>query len=129
VQKFKKSSGVKGLREILTRGRKSSRQVQDLKMECIWKNKNKLCPFKKLYVLYKSCLKTFGSHLVEADLKVTSGEGKEKNDTLITNATENGRYAEPLVNTKSLKIVQRHPNDTARLIPHQESQNKYTNCD
>jgi hypothetical protein len=47
-------------------------------MECIWKNKNKLCPFKKLYVFYKSCLKTFALHLVEADLKVTSGEGEEK---------------------------------------------------
>jgi hypothetical protein len=46
-------------------------------------------------------------------------KGKKKNDTLITNATEGGSYAAPLVNTKSLKIVQRHPNDTARLIPHQ----------
>ena len=28
------------------------------------KNKNKLCPYKKLSVFYNSCLKTFGSHLV-----------------------------------------------------------------
>jgi hypothetical protein len=34
------------------------------KEECVLKNKNKLCPFKKLSVFYKSCLKTFGSHLV-----------------------------------------------------------------
>jgi hypothetical protein len=32
--------------------------------ECILKNKNKLCPYKKLSVLYNTCLKTFGSHLV-----------------------------------------------------------------
>jgi len=28
------------------------------------KNKNKLCPHKKLSVFYNTCLKTFGSHLV-----------------------------------------------------------------
>jgi hypothetical protein len=28
------------------------------------KNKNKLCPFKKLSVFYNNGLKTFGSHLV-----------------------------------------------------------------
>jgi len=28
------------------------------------KNKNKSYPYKKLSVFYKSCLKTFGSHLV-----------------------------------------------------------------
>jgi hypothetical protein len=40
--------------------------VQDLKIkeECILKSKNKLCLFKKLSVFYKSCLKTFVSHLV-----------------------------------------------------------------
>ena len=32
--------------------------------ECILKNKNKLCPYKKLSVFYNTCLKTFGSHLV-----------------------------------------------------------------
>jgi hypothetical protein len=61
------------LKEILTWGRESSRQVQDLKIvqtnvltkeECILKNKNKFYPFKKLCVFYNSCLKTFASHLV-----------------------------------------------------------------
>ena len=32
--------------------------------ECSLKNKNKSCPYKKLRVLYNSCLQTFGSHLV-----------------------------------------------------------------
>ena len=35
-----------------------------IKEECIFKNKNKSCPYKKLSVFYNSCLKTFGSHLV-----------------------------------------------------------------
>jgi hypothetical protein len=35
-----------------------------VKEECILKSKNKLCLFNKLPVFYKSCLKTFGSHLV-----------------------------------------------------------------
>jgi len=35
-----------------------------IKEECILKNKNKSCPYKKLSVFYNSCLKTFGSHLV-----------------------------------------------------------------
>ena len=35
-----------------------------IREECILKNKNKLCPYKKLSVFYNSCLKTFGSHLV-----------------------------------------------------------------
>ena len=35
-----------------------------IKEECILKNKNKSCPYKKLSVVYNSCLKTFGSHLV-----------------------------------------------------------------
>jgi hypothetical protein len=35
-----------------------------IKEECILKNKNKLCPFKKLSMFYNSCLKTFRSHLV-----------------------------------------------------------------
>ena len=35
-----------------------------IKEECILKNKNKSFPYKKLSVFYKSCLKTFGSHLV-----------------------------------------------------------------
>jgi hypothetical protein len=61
----------------------------------------------------------WGCSEIEADLKVTNSEGEEKNDTLITNATENGRYAVSLVSTESLNIVQRHPNDTTRLIPHQ----------
>ena len=34
------------------------------KEECILKNKNKSCPYKKLSVFYNNCLKTFGSHLV-----------------------------------------------------------------
>jgi hypothetical protein len=49
--------------------------VQDLKLkerannllikeECILKNKNKVCPFKKSSVFYNRCLKTFGSQLV-----------------------------------------------------------------
>ena len=36
-----------------------------IKEECISKNKNKSCPYKKLSLSYNSCLKTFGSHLVE----------------------------------------------------------------
>ena len=32
--------------------------------ECILKNRNKSCPYKKLSVFYNSCLKIFGSHLV-----------------------------------------------------------------
>ena len=35
-----------------------------IKEECILKNKNKSCQYKKLSVFYNSCLKTFGSHLV-----------------------------------------------------------------
>jgi len=35
-----------------------------IKEECIMKNKNKSCPYMKLYVFYNSCLKTFGSYLV-----------------------------------------------------------------
>jgi len=35
-----------------------------IKEECILKNKNKSCPYKKLSLFYNSCLKTFGSHLV-----------------------------------------------------------------
>jgi hypothetical protein len=35
-----------------------------IREECILKNKNKLCPYKKLSVFYNTCLKTFGSHLV-----------------------------------------------------------------
>jgi hypothetical protein len=35
-----------------------------IKEGCILKNKNKLCPYKKLSVFYDTCLKTFGSHLV-----------------------------------------------------------------
>jgi hypothetical protein len=35
-----------------------------VKEVCILKNKNKLCPYKKLSMFYNSCLKTFGSHLV-----------------------------------------------------------------
>jgi hypothetical protein len=35
-----------------------------IKEECILKNKNILCLFKKLSVFYKSCLITLGSHLV-----------------------------------------------------------------
>jgi hypothetical protein len=35
-----------------------------IKEESILKNKYKLCTFKKLFVFYKNCLKTFGSHLV-----------------------------------------------------------------
>ena len=37
-----------------------------IKEECILKNKNKSCPYKKLSVFYNSCLKTFGSHLLVA---------------------------------------------------------------
>jgi hypothetical protein len=35
-----------------------------IKEERILKNKNKLCAYKKLCVFYNSCLKTFGSHLL-----------------------------------------------------------------
>jgi len=35
-----------------------------IKEECILKNKNKLCLYKKLSVFCNICLKTFGSHLV-----------------------------------------------------------------
>lgn len=52
-------------------------------------------------------------------MDVNSGEGEEKENTLIMNATENGRYAPSLVNTESLNNVQRHQNDTTRLNPHQ----------
>jgi hypothetical protein len=41
-----------------------------IKEECILKNKNKLCLYKKLSVFYTSCLKTFGSHLVYLNGKV-----------------------------------------------------------
>jgi hypothetical protein len=34
-----------------------------IKEECILKNKNKLCPYKKLFIFYNSCLKTFGPQL------------------------------------------------------------------
>jgi hypothetical protein len=40
--------------------------------ECILKNKNKLCPFKKLSVFYNSCLKTFGSYLVYSHAAVST---------------------------------------------------------
>ena len=36
-----------------------------IKEEYILKNKNKSCPYKKFSVFYNSCLKTFGSHLVQ----------------------------------------------------------------
>ena len=36
-----------------------------IKEECILKNKNKSSPYKKLFVFYNSCLKTFVSHLVK----------------------------------------------------------------
>ena len=42
-----------------------------IKEECILKNKNKSCPYKKLSVFYNSCLKTFGSHLVCLHVKYT----------------------------------------------------------
>jgi hypothetical protein len=35
-----------------------------IKEECILKNKNKLCPYKKLSICYNSCIKTSGSNLV-----------------------------------------------------------------
>jgi hypothetical protein len=35
-----------------------------IKEECILKNKNKLCPYRKLSVFYNSCLNTFGSHSI-----------------------------------------------------------------
>jgi hypothetical protein len=35
-----------------------------IKEECILKNKNKSCAYKKLSVFYNSCVRTFGSHLV-----------------------------------------------------------------
>jgi hypothetical protein len=38
-----------------------------IREECILKNKNKLCPYKKLSMFYNSCRKTFGSHLVYID--------------------------------------------------------------
>jgi hypothetical protein len=41
--------------------RANKRMIKD---ECILKSKNRLCLFKKLSLFYKSCLKTFGSHLV-----------------------------------------------------------------
>ena len=34
------------------------------------KNKNKLCPYKKLSAFYNTCLKTFGSHLVCMDVRM-----------------------------------------------------------
>ena len=40
-----------------------------IREECILKNKNKSCPYKKLSVFYNSCLKTFGSHLVYLSTK------------------------------------------------------------
>ena len=35
-----------------------------IKEEYISKNKNKSCPYKKLYVFYNSFIKIFGSHVV-----------------------------------------------------------------
>ena len=35
-----------------------------IKEECILKNKNKSCAYKKLSVFYNTCLKNFGSHLL-----------------------------------------------------------------
>jgi hypothetical protein len=39
-------------------------KLKELANECILKNRNKVCPYKKLPVFYNSSLKTFGSHLV-----------------------------------------------------------------
>jgi hypothetical protein len=36
--------------------------------EYIFKNKIKLCPYKKLFMFCNSCLKTFGSHLVISNI-------------------------------------------------------------
>jgi hypothetical protein len=41
-----------------------------IKEECILKNKNKLCPYKKLSVFYNSYLKTYVSHLVCACIDI-----------------------------------------------------------
>jgi hypothetical protein len=40
--------------------------------ECILKNKNKLCPYKKLFVFFNGCLKTFGSYLVCIEAYISS---------------------------------------------------------
>jgi hypothetical protein len=39
--------------------------VLDSRIYGILKNKNKLCPYKKLSMFYNSYLKTFGLHLVD----------------------------------------------------------------
>ena len=41
-----------------------------IKEECILKNKNKSCAYKKLSVFYNTCLKTFGSHLVFCEVSL-----------------------------------------------------------
>jgi hypothetical protein len=56
-----------------------------IKEECILKNKNKSCPYKKLSAFYNSCLKSFESHLVyENKVLVTFHTLKEFIMSIIT---------------------------------------------
>jgi hypothetical protein len=59
LNNISKTAFLEGMKKLKERANKCL-----IKEECILKSKNKLCPFNKLSVFYKSCLKTFGSHLV-----------------------------------------------------------------
>jgi hypothetical protein len=59
LNNISKTAFLEGMKKLKERAKKVL-----IKEECILKNKNKLCPFKKLSLFYNSCLKTFGSHLV-----------------------------------------------------------------
>ena len=59
LNKISKTAFLEGMKKLKERANK-----------CILKNKNKSCPYKKLSVFYNSCLKTFGSCLVDATVMV-----------------------------------------------------------
>jgi hypothetical protein len=58
LNNISKTAFLEGIKKLKKRAKKVL-----IKEECILKNKNKLCPFKKLSVFYNSCLKTFRSPL------------------------------------------------------------------
>ena len=59
LNNISKTAFLEGTKKLKERAKKNVL----IKEECILKNKNKSCPYKKLSVFYNSCLKTFGSHL------------------------------------------------------------------
>jgi transposase len=61
LKKKKKTAFLEGMKKLKER---ANRCIDQGDMYCILKNKNKLCPYRKLSVFYNTCLKTFGSHLV-----------------------------------------------------------------